>query len=245
MSGHSKWSTIKRQKGATDQKRSAVFTKLGNNITVAAREGGDPSANFKLRIAMDQAKAVNMPKDNIERAIKRGTGELKGATIEKIIYEAFGPAGTFFIIESLTDNKNRSVADIRHIFSKFDCSLGGQNSVLWQFKKKGVIRIMNSELQAMNLEKDEFELELIDAGADDMQKENEETVIYVKIENLQKVKGNIESKGIKIEYAEIEYIPKELKKIKNEKDKETIKKLYDALDECEDVSDFYTNADVE
>ena len=137
MSGHSKWSTIKRQKGTADQKRSAVFTKLGNNITIAARDGRDPSSNFRLRIAMDQAKVVNMPKDNIERAIKRGTGELKGAMIEEIIYEAFGPAGTFFIIESLTDNKNRSVADIRHIFSKFGCSLGGRNSVIWQFKKKG------------------------------------------------------------------------------------------------------------
>ncbi|MCK4745054.1 YebC/PmpR family DNA-binding transcriptional regulator [Candidatus Parcubacteria bacterium] len=245
MSGHSKWSTIKRQKGAADQKRGALFTKLGNNITIAARDGGDPSANFRLRIAIDQAKAVNMPKDNIERAIKRGTGELRGAALEEIVYEAFGPAGTFFIIESLTDNKNRSVSDIRHIFSKFNCSLGGKNSVMWQFEKKGVIRIMNSELKVANLDEDEFELKLIDAGAYDIQKDDEETIIYTQMENLQKVKENLENKNIKIEYAQIEYIPKELKKIKNEKDGETIKKLYGALDECEDVSDFYTNADVE
>ncbi|MEA2064958.1 MAG: YebC/PmpR family DNA-binding transcriptional regulator [Patescibacteria group bacterium] len=245
MSGHSKWSTIKRQKGAADQKRSAVFTKLGNNITVAARDGRDPNANFKLRIAIDQAKTVNMPKDNIERAIKRGTGELKGAALEKIVYEAFGPAGTFFIIESLTDNKNRSISEIRHIFSKFNCSLGGKNSVSWHFEKKGVVRIINSEFENVNLDKSEFELELIDSGADDIQKENKETIIYTEIKNLQKVKEYLDGKNIKTEYAQIEYIPKKLKKIEGKKNRASIKKLYEALDECEDVSNFYTNADVE
>lgn len=248
MSGHSKWATIKRQKGAADQKRGAVFTKMGKNITVAARDGGgDPETNFKLRMAIEQARAVNMPKDNIERAIKRGTGELKGNAIEEIVYEALGPDNTFFIVESLTDNKNRTVAEIRHIFSKSGGSLGGQNSVMWQFERKGVIRITNYKLLITNLglSVDDFELKIIELGAEDIKQEEEDLVIYTKVEDLQKIREKLEEENIKTDYAELEYVPKEFKKIEDEKIKDKIQKLFDALDDHDDVNNFYTNVDID
>ncbi len=239
MSGHSKWAQIKRQKGVADQKRGALFTKLARNITVAAREGGgDPEANFKLRVAIDQAKAANMPKDNIERAIKRGTGELKGDAIEEVIYEAFGPENSFFVIKVLTDNKNRAVAEVRHIFSKFGGSLGGPNSVMWQFEKKGVIRLAPRELSPE--EKEEFELNLIDWGADDLKEEDGGFVIYTSLNNLQKVKEKLDQENIGVESADLEYVPKESKKVSAEA-QEKIEKIYEALDDCDDVNDFYTN----
>jgi len=238
MSGHSKWSTIKRQKAATDAKRGAIFTKLGNLITVAAREkGGDPATNFSLRMAIEKAKAANMPKDNIERAIKRGTGELAGGQIEELLYEGFGPAKSQFIVKCLTDNKNRSAANIRHIFTKYGGSLG---SVMWNFEQKGVIRIMNEELKMKNLNNEEFELGLIDAGADDILKEEEGITIYTKIEDLQKVKKFLEEKNIKTESAEIEYVAKEEIQL-NGDDKEKTEKFIEELEDCEDVSDHYTN----
>ncbi len=244
MSGHSKWAQIKRQKSVADQKRGNLFTKLARNITVAAREGGgDPETNFKLRVAIDQAKAANMPKDNIERAIKRGTGELKGEAIEEIIYEGFGPANSAFIIEALTDNKNRAVAEIRHIFSKHGGSLGGQNSVMWQFERKGVIRIGNWESVIRNLgfEADELELKLIELGADDIQEEEGDLVIYTKVEDFQKVKEALDKEGIKTDYASLEYIAKETKKISDPQEKEQLQKFFSALEECDDVNEFYTN----
>ncbi len=243
MSGHSKWATTKRQKEVADQKRGAVFTKMAKNITVAARDGGgDPGANFKLRIAIDQAKSVSMPKDNIERAIKRGTGELKGNVIEEVIYEAFGPDNSFFIIEVLTDNKNRSVAEIRHILSKFGGSLGGQNSVMWQFERKGVIRIENWKEKIK--EREEFDLNLIDWGADDIREEDDDLIIYTTLNNFQKVKEKMEKNKIDSDYAELEYIPKETKKIEDEKVKEKLQKLFEALDDNDDVNNFYTNVDI-
>ncbi len=244
MSGHSKWASIKRQKGVADQKRGVIFTKMAKNITVAARDGGgDPETNFKLKMAIDQAKGVNMPKDNIERAIKRGTGELKGSVIEEAVYEAFGPDNTFFVIETLTDNKNRTVSDVRHIFSKAGGSLGGQNSVMWQFERKGVIRIGNWELGIRNLglDVDEFELGLIELGAEDIEKDGDDLVIYTKVEDMQKVREGLEQKQITQDYSELEYIPKESKKIENEKTKEKLQKLFDALDDNDDVNNFYTN----
>ena len=244
MSGHSKWATTKRQKEVTDKKRGAIFSKLAKNITVSAREGGkDIETNFNLRMFVEKAKNANMPKENIERAIKKGTGELKGDIIEEIVYEAFGPNNTFFIIESLTDNKNRAVSEIRHIFSKYGGSLGGQNSVMWQFEEKGVIKITNYKLQITNLSIEEFELDLIDYGAEDIKKEDEDLIIYTKRERLQEVKEKIEKNNIKINSAEIEYIPKEIKKITDQKEIERIKKIFEALDECDDVNNFYTNVD--
>jgi YebC/PmpR family DNA-binding regulatory protein len=236
MSGHSKWATTKRAKAVVDAKRGAIFTKLSNNISIAAKEkGGDPTTNFGLRVAIDKAKAVNMPKENIERSIKRGTGELGGAIIAEYIYEGIGPAKSQFIVKSLTDNKNRSAASVRHLFSKYG---GAMSSVAWNFENKGVIRISNDELKTINL--DEFELELADAGADDVIKEEEGVTIFTKPENLQKVKIFLDTKNIKTETAEMEYIAKEEMQL-SDSDKESVQKFVDELEDDEDVSDYYTN----
>lgn len=238
MSGHSKWSQIKRAKGVTDAKRGALFTKLGNTITIAARElGGDPTTNFKLRVAIDQAKTVNMPKDNIERAIKRGTGELEGGSIEEITYEAFGPKGIALIIEVLTDNKNRAVSNLKHILNKYDGSLGTSGSVVWRFEKRGVIRMSD-------IKKDQtLELKIIDAGAQDIKEEDGALIIYTKPEDLQKVKENLERQEIAAEYTEIEWIPKEPIKINDSNLRTKLEKLYQELDGSEDVNNYYTNAE--
>ena len=243
MSGHSKWATTRRQKEAVDKKRGNIFTKMAKNITIAARDGGgDADTNFKLRIAIDQAKAVSMPKDNIERAIKKGTGELKGDAIEEVVYEAIGPDNTFIIVEALTDNKNRTVAEIRHLFSKLGGSLGSQNSAMWQFSRKGVIRIADYKDKIKNLE--ESELKLIDLGAEDIKEEESDLVIYTQIDGLQKVREGLEKDGINPDYSELEYLPKDIKKITNDDIKDKLQKLFDALDENDDVNNFYTNAEI-
>ena len=227
MSGHSKWATIKRAKALSDAKRGAVFTKLGNMITVAARDkGGDP----------EKAKAANMPKDNIDKAIKRGTGELSGGQIEELYYEGFGPANTQFIIKSLTDNKNRSAANIRHIFSKYGGSLG---AVMWNFEQKGVVRISSDEFK-MN---EETELELIEAGAQDIAKEEEGVTVTANTEDLMKVKKYLDAKGLKAESAEIEYVAKDTIEATGD-DEEKIEKFIEELDDNEDVSDYYTNVNI-
>lgn len=237
MSGHSKWATTKRQKAVVDAKKGAIFTKLGKLITVAAREkGGNQESNFSLRIAVDKARDVNMPKENIERAIKRGTGELEGEQIEELIYEGIGPAKAQFIIRCLTNSKNRTAAQIRHIFSEHGGSLG---TVAWNFGIKGVIRINKEEAKSKKLE-EEAELELIDAGADDVKKGDEGITVYTKVEDLQKVSQFLEKKGIKAESAEIEYVAKEEIEA-SEEDYAKIEKFITALEENEDVSDYYSN----
>jgi len=241
MSGHSKWSTIKRAKAVTDAKRGAVFTKIGNLITVAAREkGGNPETNFSLRIAIEKAKQANMPKENIERSIKRGTGELAGDKIEELLYEGFGPAKSQFIVKCLTDNKNRTAANVRHIFTKYGGSLG---TVAWNFEKKGIIRIKNYELRIKNLDNEDFELELIDAGAQDILREEEGMTIYAKTEDLRNIKKFLEKKSIETESAEIEYVAKEDLKLSDE-DKEKVEKFVEKLENNEDVSDYYHNINI-
>ncbi len=237
MSGHSKWSTIKRAKEAKDAKRGNIFTKLGNNITIAAKNGGDPEINFSLRMAIDKAKVANMPKDNIERAIKRGTGELGGEQIEELTYEGFGPAKSGFIIEVLTDNKNRSAAEIRHLFTKHGGSLGATNSVSWNFDHLGVVRIAKEN---MPKETDDLELALIDAEAQDIIKEEEGITVLTPIEKLQKIKGLFDEKNIEIESAGIEYISKDEKEI-TEEEKKKIEQFIEALDENDDVNNYYTD----
>lgn len=238
MSGHSKWATTKRQKAVTDAKRGAIFTKLSNIITISAREkGGDPATNFTLRMAMDKARAANMPKDNIERAIKRGTGELAGVALEELIYEGLGPVKSQFIVKCLTDNKNRAAANIRHLFTKHGGAFG---SVMWNFEPRGVIRIAKDELTNNKLPAEEFELELIDAGAQDILKEEEGVTIYTKIEDLQKVKKFLEEKNIKTESAEIEYIAKEDLALSGE-EKERVEKFIEELEDNEDAADYYHN----
>ncbi len=235
MSGHSKWATTKRAKAVVDAKRGAVFTKFANVITIAARKGGDPTSNFSLRMAIDKARSVNMPKDNIERAIKRGTGESGGAAIEELIYEGIGPAQSQFIVKCLTDSKNRTAAAIRHLFDKFGGSLG---AVMWNFVIKGVIAINKQQIANNNL--DDLELELIDLGIDDFIAEDEGVIIYTQPGDLQKVKQWLENKHIATESAEIEYVAKEKKELTGE-DKVKFDNFIEAIDDNEEVAEYYTN----
>ncbi len=235
MSGHSKWATTKRAKAVVDAKRGATFTKMANLIILQAKKGGDPATNFSLRLAVERARAANMPKDNIERAIKRGTGELAGAAIEEIIYEGIGPCQSQFVIRALTDSKNRAVSLVRHIFDKAGGSL---SSVMWNFDLKGVIMVLSTEVAKVNF--DELELELIDASADDIINEEEGLTIYCSPQNLQTIKKLLESKNIAIESSEIEYVAKEKKEL-SESDQAKIEKFTDALEECDDVADYYSN----
>jgi YebC/PmpR family DNA-binding regulatory protein len=240
MSGHSKWATTHRQKEVADAKRGAIFTKLANAITIAAKQGGgDIETNFKLRMAIDKARDANMPKDNIERAIKKGSGELGGEQIEEIAYEAFGPAGTAFIIEVVTSNRNRVVSNLKHIFNKYGGSLGSNGSVAWMFERLGVIRILNEEIKDRNIE--ELELKLIDLNVKDVAKEAEGLIVYTDPIELQRIKNEIEKDGIKITGAEIEYVPKDKIGIKDEATKETLEKILDELEADEDANNYYFN----
>ena len=235
MSGHSKWATTKRAKAIVDAKRGAIFTKFANVITIAARKGGDPTANFQLRMAIDKARSVNMPKENIERAIKRGTGESGGAAIEELIYEGIGPAQSQFIVKCLTDSKNRTAAAIRHLFDKFGGSLG---AVMWNFVIKGVIAINKQQIANNNL--DDLELELIDLGIDDFIAEDEGVIIYTQPGDLQKVKQFLENKHIATESAEIEYVAKEKKELSGE-DRVKFDNFIEAIEDNEEVAEYYTN----
>lgn len=237
MSGHSKWATTHRQKALVDAKRGAIFTKIANIITVAAKKSGDPEANPSLRAAIDKAKAVNMPKDNIERAIKKGTGELAGDQVEELFYEGLIPPGVQVIVKCLTDNKNRSGSTVRHLFTK---NGGAFSSVMWNFLQLGVIQISKEEVKDKHLSYEELELELIDQNIYDFEKEIEGVNVYTEVKDLQKIKDFLENKGLKIESAEIEYVPKEKITLKGE-DETKIEKFIEELEDNEDVSDYYTN----
>lgn len=239
MSGHSKWAQIKRQKGVADAKKGTLFTKLANTITIAAREsGGNPETNLKLRLAIDKARQANMPKENMERAIKRGIGEIEGVKIEEMTYEAFGPEGVALLIEAVTDNKNRTTSEIRNILTKHDGRLGDSNSVNWMFERKGVIYLKRPSL---NEEKDTLELALIDQGAEDIKEEKEVLVVYAPPNNLEKLKMLIEEKNIIIEDAAVEFVAKNDLDSANIKNPEKIKKLFEELEKSEEVSNFYSN----
>lgn len=237
MSGHSKWATTKRAKAVVDAKRGAAFTKLSNLISIAARKGGDPETNFQLRLAIEKARAANMPKDNIERAVKRGTGEGGGGPIEELLYEGLGPANTQFIIQVLTDNRNRAAATIRHTFTKFGGSLG---AVLWNFEQKGVIIINRETWEAAKLSWDDFLLEGIDQGIEDATLENEGVTIYTKPEDMKTVKEWVEGKSLSVSSAQIEYVPKEKVELGTE-DQGKVESFVDALEADEDISEYYTN----
>lgn len=246
MSGHSKWNSIKHKKAVADAKRGKVFTKFGRNITIAAKEmGSDLDTNFKLRIAVDKAKAANMPKDNIERAIKRGTGELDGSLIEEIVYESFATGGVAIIIEVLTGNKNRTVSSIKTILSKRGGALAGANSVLWMFDRKGVFLIKEESFS--NISIDEIELFLIDLGAEDIKVFKDDGFNFYRIitslEDFNDFQKKLHKNGIEAEEAELEYIPKEEVNISEDK-KESICRLLEALDEDDDVCNLYCNVDL-
>ncbi len=241
MSGHSKWSKIRHKKGKADAARSNIFTKLSRGITVAAREGGgDLDMNFSLRLAVEKAKAANMPKDNIERAIKRGTGELKdGAVIEEILYEGFGPEGIAFLVDAVTDNKNRAVSEIKHAFSKYGGSLGGPGSVQWQFEHKGVIRFTTDKKNSIP-DWETAQLELMDAGAEDIIESEEGVEIITNMKQFQPTTKVFETLGIEADESGIEWIAKESLSL-DEQASEKVEKLYDALDELDDVRSVFTN----
>ena len=246
MSGHSKWAKTHRQKEASDQKRGAVFTRLAKAVSLAAHEGGgDPGANFKLRMAMDKAKQSNMPKDNIERAIKRGTGELKGQIIEEIIYEAIGPENVAILIQVLTDNKNRTLTNVKNILAKNNGKFVNSGSVSWMFEQKGVITISDiknftspNSGQVPNIEN--LQLELIESGANDFKEQEDELTIYTDINKLQKIKEILEQKNIKINSAEIEHVPRNENLVKPS-DNTKIEQLLNTLAEDDDVEKIYTN----
>jgi len=234
MSGHSHWASIKHKKGAADTKRGKVFSKMARVVSVAAKEGGgDPESNYKLRMAIDQAKQVNMPKDNIERAIKKGTGELKGERLESIIFEAYGPGGIAIIIEGITDNKNRALAEVKQILNQYQGKLAGEGSVKWMFARKGTVIINDSEKS-----KEELEIEAIEAGAEDILENNNFIIIYTKPEELEKVKKNLKEKNIEIESSSLDWVAKETIGVEN---KESCHKLFEALDDNDDIQDIYSN----
>ncbi|MBW1616909.1 MAG: YebC/PmpR family DNA-binding transcriptional regulator [Deltaproteobacteria bacterium] len=239
MAGHSKWANIKHRKSAVDAKRGKVFTKLIKELTVAARAGGgDPNANPRLRTAIADAKSQNMPKDNVERAIKKGTGELEGTSYEEISYEGYGPGGAAVLIESLTDNKNRTAADIRHILSKNGGNLGENGCVAWIFEKKGYIVI---EKETTN--EDRLMESTLEAGAEDVREDEDNFEVITGAGEFENVKEVIDKEKFAYILAEVTMLPSNYTPL-NEADAEKMIKLMDALEDCDDVQKVYTNADI-
>jgi YebC/PmpR family DNA-binding regulatory protein len=240
MSGHSKWATIKRKKGKADAERGRTFTKLIKEITVAARAGGgDQDANPRLRTAVSIAKASNMPQDNIKKAIQKGTGELPGVTYDEVTYEGYGTGGVAVYLAAMTDNKNRTVAEIRHLFTKYNGNLGENGCVAWMFDKQGVINIETSVCDEETL----MEI-VIEAGAIDMSVQGDVYEVIVSPADLETVRAAIEAKSIPIASAEVTMIPQNTIKL-NEKQAETMLKLYEALEDHDDVQNVYANFDID
>lgn len=236
MSGHSKWAGIKHKKAANDAKRGNLFTKLANSITVAAKQGGGkPEFNPSLRIGIEAARAANMPKDNIERAVKRGTGELGGAIVEELLYEAFGSGNVAIIIEALTDNRNRTNADIRTILSKNGGRIADGGSVTYQFDKRGVLRLDLTDIQ-----KEKFEELIIDGGAEDYVMGDTFAIVYTSMSELHKLRDLLEENGFKVGSAKVEWIAKNPVEPEDES-LEKIARLLDLLDENDDVTNVFTN----
>ena len=240
MSGHSKWATIKRKKAVTDQKRGSLFTKLVKEITIAARMGGgDPTGNPRLRLAVDTARDNSMPMDNISRAIKKGTGELEGVTYDEITYEGYGPAGIALIIETATDNRNRTVADIRHIMSRNNGSLGESGSVSWMFHRKGTLDVPVSAAG-----EDRLMEVLLDAGLEDLNSDDENYfTVITDIKDLENVKKALDDSKISYENAKIDLIPENYIELEAE-DASKVIKLIDALESNDDVQGVYSNMDI-
>lgn len=240
MAGHNKWSKIKRKKAVTDAKRGAHFTKLIREITVAAREGGgEPEYNARLRLAVDTAKSASMPAENIERAIKKGTGELEGVAYEEVTYEGYGPGGVAMFIECLTDNTNRSVADVRHALSKHDGSLGTDGSVAWQFDRKGQIVIDAKRYT----EESVFEA-AIEAGAEDVERDGDEFIVTSEPADFSSVQEGLRKAGVEPTSAELTRIAKNEVSVEG-KDAEKLVKLLEVLDELDDVQKVHSNADID
>jgi len=240
MAGHSKWKQIKHYKAATDAKRGALFTKLIREITLAAKQGGgDPAGNARLRTAVENARVNSMPKENIERAIKKGTGELEGVDYQEVIYEGYGPAGVALIIEAVTDNATRTVADVRHKMSRGGGNIGAPNSVAWMFEKKGQIFV-----NAGGIDEDRLMEAVLDAGGEDLRREDEQFVVTTAPADFHNVKSALQAKGMPVAEAELAMVPKTTVKVEG-RDAETLLKLIDSLEELDDVQKVWANFDID
>ncbi len=243
MSGHSHWAGIKHKKGLADIQRSKAFSKLAREITIAAREGPDPAINPKLRTAIEKARSLNMPSENIERAIKKGSGGADAQQLQEILLEAYGPGGVALLITCITDNKNRTLGEIKQILGRFDGKLVEGGAVQWLFERKGEIAI-NVKAQSSNVKKEDVELAAIEAGAQDLSWDKENTLfVYTTTADLEKVKTALTEKSIVVESAVLSWVAKE--HIETSADsKESLQKLFEALDEQDDVQEIYTNANL-
>jgi len=238
MSGHSKWSSIKHQKGVTDAKRGQLFTKLTREIIVATRQGGsNPESNFRLRLAVQRARDSNMPLDNIERAIKRGSGEIEGATLVEMVLEGYGPGGAAILVQALSDNRNRTVQDVRNIFARHGGSLGSNGCVAWLFESEGLITIETGDSDT-----EELALYAIDAGAEDVKVEDNFVEIYTKPEELEMVRGALEPKNLPIASAGLSMVPRTMVELEEKTALQTLK-LLDRLEELDEVQHVSSNAD--
>ncbi len=239
MSGHSKWAQIKRQKGANDVKRGAMFTKMGREIAVAARAGGaDPDGNFRLRLAIERARAVNMPADTIKRAIEKAAGAGEGEQFEEIVYEGYGPGGVAILVEAATDNRNRTAADVRSIFTKAGGQLAGSGSVAWQFEQRGVITLAPGQGDP-----EQLELSAIDAGADDVDSTADQVEVYTKPTDLEAVRKTLEKAGVKIETAELSMTPKNTIELEEGKARQALR-LVELLEDHDDVQRVTANFEI-
>jgi YebC/PmpR family DNA-binding regulatory protein len=236
MSGHSKWSTIKRQKGVKDAARSAVFTKLGNMISVAARGGADPEMNFALRLAIDKAKKSSMPMANIQRSIDRGSGKLGGEQIQEVLYEGYGPGGVAILVEAATDNINRTYPEVRLAFSKHGGNIAEKGAVAFQFDHKGMIRVKGIG--------DDVLMQALEAGAEDVQDEDDESVIYTNSKELAQVRDALREAGLEVLEAELTYVPNNTVEIKDKETAGKVMRLMDALDDQDDVTNTHVNFDI-
>jgi YebC/PmpR family DNA-binding regulatory protein len=240
MAGHSKWKQIKRKKAVTDSRRASHWTKLIREITVAAKSGGgDPGGNPRLRLAIDTARAANMPNENIDRAIKKGTGELEGVVYEEVTYEGYGPGGTALLIEASTDNANRTVAEIRHVFSRNGGNLGASNSVAWMFDRKGLLTI-----EAAGRDEDRAMEDALESGAEDFAREGDLFIVSTTVPTFHLVQDALKSRGYKIEGVELAQVPRNTVKVEGE-DASRVLKLVDLLEELDDVSKVFSNFDID
>lgn len=236
MSGHSKWSTIKREKGAKDAARGALFTKLGHAIAIAARNGEDPSMNFALRLAIDKAKAANMPTANIQRSIDRGSGKLGGDQIQEVLYEGYGPGGVAVLVECATDNINRTYPEVKLAFSKHGGNIAEKGAVAFQFERKGTIRVKGKG--------DELMLQALEAGAEDVQEEGDESVVYTDPKEFTKVRDALNDAGVEITEAELTYIPNNTVEVTDAATAGKIMRMMDALEANDDVTNTHVNFDI-
>lgn len=240
MSGHSHWAGIKHKKQVTDAQKSKVFSKLVREIVIASKSGGDPISNPKLRVAIERAKKVNMSKDNIEKAVKKGMGELGGEKFEEFLFEAYGPGGITILIEGITDNKNRALVEIKGVLNQYNGKLVGEGGVKWMYERKGCLSLDLASQNEDLKDKEKLELLVIESGVDDISWDDNILNIYTGPENLEEIKKSLEEKGLKIENASVGWAAKE-EMVLPEKEKEQAEKLFENLDELDSVQEIYFN----